>query len=241
MKNIILATTIVLCLGLVGCTETTNTPIYGEPIVINYNPVGEIIVDHIGFNISDVLIKSDLIVVTNVYKVVSKIYEIDHPDNLFSAHLQVTKVLKESTNAKEIQVNADRFSKNDKYILFLRKEGDSCVLTTEEVDFSNASVICFDIPYIDESFYYKDDIRLLLDAYNKNKDLFSKAGKQDLFNLWTQLKSDHVIKGRFLLDVYHLVDEQDIPMLLKWKQRETNMHVINQIEGIIQMLQGRGE
>jgi hypothetical protein len=226
MKNIILATTIVLCLGLIGCTEVNN-----EPIVINYSPSEG--GDHIGCNISDVLIKSDLIVVTEVYGVDKP----DDPSVPLSIKRHITEVLKGSINAKEVRLN----NHYDKCILFLRKEGDSYVLTTEEVDFFDASVIWFDIPYIDESFYYKDDIRLLLDAYNNNKDLFSKAGKQGLFQLWTQLQGGQYIKSRFLLDVDYLVDEQDIPMLLEWKQMETNMHVIFQIESIIQRLEGRGE
>ena len=236
LKNIISLATIVLCLGLIGCTET-NGPIYSEPIVINDTPTGGETGLYISPKISPVLIKSDIILVGEVYEVV-----ITNPDkeNYVSAYLNITEVLKGSTNAKEVQVNSNRFSKNDKCILFLQKDGDSYVLTTEEFDYYNESIIWF--YHQGANFpYRKDDIKLLLNAYNNNKELFSKVGKQDLFNLWSQLRSDEIIKCSFLMDIYDIVDKQDIPMLLEWKRIETNIHVINQIEGIIQMLEGRGE
>jgi hypothetical protein len=63
-----------------------------------------------------------------------------------------------------------------------------------------------------------------LNAYNKNKELFSLAGKQDLFKLYTQLKNNF-IRVYFLIDIHYLsynFNKEDIPVLLEWKQMETN-------------------
>jgi hypothetical protein len=235
LKNIISLAIIALCLGLIGCTES-NGPINnepGEPIAITGTLSGGETNLSLPTKISYVLIKSDLILVTEVY-------ERDISEIPFKVHLNITEVLKGSTNANEVQVNTNNFNKGDKCVLFLRKKGDSYAFTTEEADFSNASAI----PIPDYYLYRKDDIKLLLNAYNKNKDLFSKAGKQDLFNLWTQFKSnkyDEYIKIRFLQDVKAVADKQDISMLLNWKQRETNQFVIMGIEEIILLINQREE
>ena len=221
---------------IIGCTET-NKPIYSEPIVITGNLTSEIPwIRHEITKISIVLIESDIIFI-------GKINHIRYPH---SVDIEITEVLKGTTNAKEASFisNGDAYFDQDlTYIFFVRKDGDGYVFTTDEV--SILSLIATDLPYLPESFYRKDDIKLLLDAYNTNKELFSKNGKQDLFRFWTQLKNigDEVIKERVLADIYYLCDKQDIPVLLAWKQIETNMQVVNNIDGIIQMLEveGRGK
>ena len=235
-QKIIFATIIVLCLGLISCGET-NKPIDNEPIVINDTHIMKDVGLHMPPKISPVIVESDLILVGEVSKMV---VNSDIGEGYTATYLMnITKVLKGSTKANEVKINSKVFGTSDRCILFLRKNRDNYVFTSQEFGAYNESFFLYyqmNSKFLDQ----KDDIELLLNAYNSNKELFSKAGKQDLFNLFTQLKSrsgSKFIKDRFIMDVYHLADKQDIPMLLEWKQIENNNYVSYIIDSIIQMLE----
>jgi hypothetical protein len=242
IQKIIFATTIVLCLGLISCTETNKPidPVYNEPIVIYDTHIGKAD-SNMHPKISPVIVESDLILVGEFYKIV-----INNPDveNYVTYLINITEVLKGSTNANEVKIYSKYLTTYDKCILFLRKDGDSYVLTIQEFGGYNESILFYHEMHSKFSDN-KDDIKLLLNAYNSNKELFSKVGKQDLFNLFTQLKSRSdeymYIKSRYLMDVYYLADKQDIPMLLEWKQIENDNSTSFIIDSIIKMLEEREE
>ena len=238
IQKIIFATiiVIVLCLGFIGCGET-NKPIDNEPIVI-YD--AHTINGFSGMHpkISPVIVESDLILVGDIYKAV---YEGEYAPTYL---MNITEVLKGSTNANKVKINSNLIGTYYSCILFLHKDGDSYVPTIQEFDGYDESILLYNELY--NRFHdNKDDIKLLVNAYNSNKELFSKAGKQDLFNLFTQLKSrsgeSKSIKDRFLTDVYYLADKQNIPMLLEWEQIDNNNSTTHIINSIIQMLEEREE
>ena len=245
IQKIIFAITIILCLGLISCGETNqpindnehiviniddNEPIVGDPVV-TIDDNGQIFIDghfvydiydassgaYVGALIHRATIASDLIVVTEVY-------EVDNSKNPHTAYLTITETLHGSTNDTEIKVNTNRFSKNEKYIFFLRKDGDRYVLISNlgngHWDYYTSSIISLNLPWIE---FWQDDIKSIRNAYDKNKELFLKAGKQDIFLLYPQLKSWFVktqVLATILIDVG--VDKQDIPVLLEWKQVEAD-------------------
>ena len=224
MKNIILATTIVLCLGLISCGEIIN-----KPIVID-NATGISGADRGLVKISHILIESDLIIIGECYKIEEE--EDAFPLLLLSAHIKITEVLKGSTTEKKVQFNNisfNEFNKNDKCILFLRKDGDSYALTTEENDFFNESIMLIELPYVNDSYYCEADIKLLLKAYNRNRDLFSKVGKQDLFKLYPQIKA---IRAAVLSDLEDLVDENDIEFFANGLQSDDDQYNLFSIRKI---------
>ena len=160
--------------------------------------------------ISIVLSESDIVFV-------SKINNVDTTNSTYISYIEVVEILKGSDGDKNIVLNSKRINgyltedeaylrENNTYIFFCRKDGDGFVFTTTPLGIFSV------IPYVEDSFNSKDDIKLLLSAYNTNKELFSKAGKQDLFNLYPQLKIKY-IKFRFLDDLEDLVDENDIEFL----------------------------
>ena len=238
IQKIVFAITIVLCLGLISCGDT-NQPIDNEPIVINSGddqvidkPTAimdgeEIVLEEVpnfdidtqwgGIKLPDVAIASDLIVFTEVYKVENS-----------KAYLTITEAIHGSTNEKEIQIiNTNRFSTNEKHILFLHKNGNSYGFTTHLVNgnwsFITSNIILINPPWVEESC--KDDIKSILSAYNNNKELLSN--KQALFQLYPQLNS-WFVKSDILIDIWKIrseLDEQDLPVLLEWQQRETELNL----------------
>jgi len=262
LKKITLAITLFFCLGLISCGET-NQPI-DEPFIINIgdnepivdNPVvtidddGRIVIDdHFIYDLYDAsngayagalvhhaTIASDLIVITEVY-------EIDNSKNPHTAYLSITETLHGSTDYTEIQVNTNRFSKDEKYIIFLRRDGDSYVLTcngNDGWDYYTSSIISLNMPWV-EAEIWKDDIKSILSAYNKSKELFSEAGKQDVYQLYPQLKS-WFIKTEVLFTIWRIgIDEQDLPVLLEWQQIETDrtvLSILGHFIGIIERKEG---
>jgi hypothetical protein len=218
-QKIIFAITIVLCLGLISCTETNKPidPVYNEPIVINDDTYHSGDVASGVVFMPDVTIASDLIVVTEVNKVENS-----------KAYLTITETLYGSTNEKEIQFNSNcfSFSKNEKYILFLHKNGNSYGLTTRVVSGNwypiHPSMLLINFPWVEESC--KDDIKLIMSAYNNNKELLSN--KQALFQLYPQLNS-WFVKYEILIDIWNIKSElnkQDLPVLIEWQQRETELN-----------------
>jgi hypothetical protein len=164
------------------------------------------------------------------------------------AYLTITETLYGSTNEKEIQFNSNRFSKNEKYILFLHKNGNSYGLTTYVVSgnwFPNhPSMLLINYPWVEESC--KDDIKLIMSAYNNNKELLSN--KQALFQLYPQLNS-WFVKLEILIDIWRIQSElnkQDLPVLIEWQQRETELNpptdiVHDFLNSFIKPLQGEEE
>jgi hypothetical protein len=263
IQKIIFAITMVLCLGLISCGET-NQPIPSindEPIVINIydnvsvlnypvfnNPVVTIddegkfffgphfvygVYDVIKGNYGGALIHyavmwSDLIVVTEVYKV-------NTSKNSHTAYLTITETLRGSTNNTEIKVNTSRFSKNEKYIFFLFKVGDRYFPISDNYNrwCYTAGIVSLG-PWAE---FWQDDIKSIISAYNNNKELF--PSKQTLFQLYPQL-NNWLVKFEVLIDIrLGKLDKQDIPVLLEWKQMETDDmgvvstlldHIIHSIE-----------
>jgi hypothetical protein len=157
--------------------------------------------------ISIVLSESDLIFI-------GKVNNVDTTNSKYISYIEVVEILKGSAGDKNIVLNSKRINgypsedeaypkEGNMYVFFCRKDGEGFVFTTTPLGILSV------IPYVEDSFNSKDDIKLLLSAINTNKELFSKAGKQDLFNLYPQLKIEY-IKSRFLDDLEDLVDENDI-------------------------------
>ena len=65
---------------------------------------------------------------------------------------------------------------------------------------------CVEALYYDRTYYEEvGDVKLLLNSYNINKELFSKEGRQDLVNLYPQFKG-YEVKSRVIDDLEDLVD-----------------------------------
>jgi hypothetical protein len=257
IQKIVFAITIVLCLGLISCGET-NKPIDPIDDVINIGNIGDDDITNIDnptatddgqifigtnlyYDIYDAntgayggalmhraSIASDLIVVTEVYKVENS-----------KAYLTITETLRGSTTDTEIKVQTNRFSKNEKYIFFLRKDGDRYVLLTYNTgDHYTPSIVSLSLPWAE---FWPDDIKLIISAYNDNRELFSN--KQALFQLYPKLKNWHM-RLEVLLDMRWNVgfDKQDLPVLIEWQQRETEGDVMYTVlQTIIKNLQGEEE
>jgi hypothetical protein len=233
IKKVILSTTIILCLGFISCKETNGPMVPPEeieiffegPIVINSEAnsfSGSGYTNPDAYSISDILIMSDIIFVGKVSKIDTVLY---------SVNIEITDLLKGATNEKiitlrgstvERRVSGGLLNVDDVSIYFIRKEGDVFVFSTKGRTAESLSIMYVELLGSSGPYYETvDDMKLLCNAYKKNKELFSKAGKQDLINLYPQFTSNH-IKWRFLLSFkivfYRLLDKQDIPMLLEWKQ-----------------------
>ena len=252
IQKIIFAITIVLCLGLISCGET-NKPIddginignIGDDDIINIdNPTatddGQIFIGNLYYDVYDAhngalmhraSIASDLIVVTEVY-------EVDNSKNPHTAYLTITETLRGSTTDTEIKVQINRFSKNEKYIFFLRKDDGRYVLLTYHTgNYHTPSIVSLSLPWAE---FWPDDIKLIISAYNDNRELFSN--KQALFQLYPELKNWHM-RLEVLLDMRNVgFDKQDLPVLIEWQQRETEGEVLYTVfQTIIKNLQGEEE
>jgi hypothetical protein len=164
--------------------------------------------------ISIVLSKSDIVFVDKVNKVEVTAYK-------YTLYIEVVEMLKGLTGDKNILLNSEMINgalveneaclkENNTYIFFCRKCNDGLVFTTTSLGV--LSTIAIELPDVDDNFNHKDDIKLLLNAYNNNKELFSKSGEQNLFNLYSQLKSEY-IQSCLLVDLEDLFDENDIEVL----------------------------
>ena len=205
----ILAAIIVLCLGVIGCGERNN-PIGSEtffdgPIVITGDLGAGANNCYLPLAASPIICESDLIFVGEVVENIG--------GSWLSARLKIVEVLKGATNEKYVSFICNgpytglqpSFVKGEKHIIFVRQDGDGFVFTT---GLGVHCAIAIELPYLEDSYHHKNDIQLLLSAYDKNRELFSKAGKQDLISLYPQLKSEY-IKSRVLYDLADLVDEND--------------------------------
>ena len=166
--------------------------------------------------ISIVLSESDVVFVGKVNKV-------EATSSTYISYIEVVEMLKGSTGDKNIILNSKLINgaytgdeaypyKGNTYIFFCRKGGEGYMFTTTHI--GKLSAILIELPHLPESFARKDDITLLLNAYNRNKELFSKAGKQELFNLYPQLKSED-IQFRVLADIEDLADKYDTEFFAK--------------------------
>ena len=171
--------------------------------------------------ISVVITESDIVFVGKVNKV-------EVTASKYTSYIEVVEILKGSTGDKNIVLNSEMINgalaedevypqENNTYIFFCRKGGEGFVFTTTPLGILSA--IAIDLPHVDDSFNRKDDIKLLLNAYNINKELFSKAGKRSLFNLYSQLKSEY-IQSRLLDDLEDIVDENDIEFFIRGLQSD---------------------
>jgi hypothetical protein len=247
IQKFVFLTTIVLCLGLISCKEPNGPnippdepePLFDGPIVVIDDGAGDLYPQP---TLSGYIVGSDLILVAKLSNVYNKYWEDNNHYNEV-VEVEITEVLKGATNEKEATFIDGLYapSKGEECIIFLRKDkaGDGFVLLTSGYGIWSAfwTKILQNGTTWHYSYEVLDDMKLLLNAYKKNKELFSKAGKQDLLNLYPQLRSVE-IKGLFLDELVqsgHL-DREDIPTLLKWRQAETRESFISTIEWLLNRL-----
>ena len=260
---------ILLCLGFISCGEI-NKPIlpeYPPPETFFDGPI-RITCNHTEYSgstawggfpvskISRVLVESDIIFVGKSIKVSGNGYN----NEVNEVDIEIIEVLKGATNEKRATLVGSAaiaydFYEGNVFIIFIRKDirkdGDVFIFPTATNRIGRHSVIVVEdhfrgniynngTPFC--NYEDLDDIKLLLNAYKKNKELFSKEGKgkKDLFSLYPQLKGFEV-KSRVLDEVEYLLqqyalDKEDIPILLKWIEIETNDNLIRQIQYILNYL-----
>jgi hypothetical protein len=273
-KKLISIAIIILCLGFISCKETNGPIVIDDPTVQEPEPFfeGPIVVTDCSDGggggmiiapeyrkISRVVVGSDLIFVGTVSKYDSLLLP-SPPDEDKVLELEITEVLKGATNEKyaTFKNNArtliDALGIGDEFMLCLRKDGDGFVFTTATAGkpgyHPRGSIIVITIPQLTGNTRYEEDIydmKLLLTAYKRNKELFSKAGKQDLLKLYPQFQnfqnwSD--VKFYFLQEIEVLIktgviDKDDIPALLEWRQMEIQATRIRIIEDLIRLINSR--
>jgi len=206
---------------------------FNIPISILYETLGRGgLIPNKEMGVANLINKADLILVGKANKIG------------YSLDFKIVELLKGTTSETNVVLTSKTveqigyFKEGSEYILFLSKKEDEvftfAIPHTPEINILEIYEGVEEIyPLFGPHQLY--DIKLLLTAYKRNKELFSS--REALFYLYPRLKSDSV-KYRFLFDLEGIAGKEDIPRLREWQRLEMRYNVtaywiIDQIKFLI--------